>query len=473
MQPATWFALAGYGMLPVALWLHQRGRDRWSLAALVLCAALLRLGPSLDPGLHPWDERYHALVAKNLAEDPLEPTLYADPLLPHDDANWTVAHIWLHKPPFAMWCMALSIKILGPHVLAVRLPSILFACLAVVLSHSLAKSLVSLRVAFWSALLFAINGHLIELASGRTSTDHVDAILVALILAGAYAGVRMAQQRSFFWACISGACMGLAFLTKTWPALLVCPIVFVALLSYSASTPAHSMALFGAVVLTALVIVLPWQLHVHATFPTSMLRASAATFDHFQQDIETHARPWYYYLAQIPMMHGELAPLAILWSIVMIIRKRSRPPLLLLAWVIVPFIVFSFARSKMPAYTAIAAPAVFMLIAMVLSDWWSVKKSLAQWLALPAAFLLVLLPLRFSWDRVKPFAAVTATWNTPAHLVHAPPRTVVLHCPDPIELMFRTPVAAAYTGGMDAHTREDLEAQGYRFVPFQSDPPQR
>lgn len=471
IHPHTVIAISGYLLLAFSWYWHKRGRDRWALWVIVLSAGLLRLGPSLDPSLHLWDERYHALVAKNLAEDPFTPTLYADPSLPHADDNWTQAHVWLHKPPFAMWCMAGSIKLFGTHAWVVRLPSILFSCIAVALCFAIASALVSTSVAFWSAFLFAINGHLVELASGRTATDHVDAILVALVLAGAYSAIRMARRGEFAWALACGACLGLAFLTKTWPSLLILAIAVTGSFIHSGNGPVRTSALLGTVVLAGLALALPWQVHVHLNFPMVAAESSRSTLNHFGQDIEQHARPWYYYFSQLPMIHGEFAPIAVIWSAIMILRKRSWPPLILLVWFAVPFTVFSFAVSKMPAYTAIAAPALFILIAMAIADWTTQERTRvrSKIVASIAALFLVVLPFRFSWDRVRPFDKVAAAYAMPAHLVDPAPLTVVLNCPDPIDLMFRTPVAAAYSGVIDQDEQERLKARGYRFVHFQAD----
>ncbi len=38
--------------------------------------------------LHDWDERYHALVAKNMIEQPFKPMLYKNPVLPYDYKDW-------------------------------------------------------------------------------------------------------------------------------------------------------------------------------------------------------------------------------------------------------------------------------------------------------------------------------------------------------------------------------------------------
>ena len=54
------------------------------LILLLVGGLLLRVRLSADIGLHKWDERFHALVAKNVIADPLEPTLYSHPALPYD-----------------------------------------------------------------------------------------------------------------------------------------------------------------------------------------------------------------------------------------------------------------------------------------------------------------------------------------------------------------------------------------------------
>jgi 4-amino-4-deoxy-L-arabinose transferase len=69
----------------VAAWRAQ-ARAREGVAVLLICAGalFLRAFAASDPFLHEWDERFHALVAKNLASHPLVPTLYDDPALPFD-----------------------------------------------------------------------------------------------------------------------------------------------------------------------------------------------------------------------------------------------------------------------------------------------------------------------------------------------------------------------------------------------------
>src|SRR5688572_19622660 len=105
--------------------LGHRQRWRASMLALGLSALLIRGYAAADRSLHPWDERYHALVAKNFIETPLTPRLYHTPVLPYDHRAWTGNYIWMHKPPLALWLQAGSMKMFGVHEFALRLPSVL------------------------------------------------------------------------------------------------------------------------------------------------------------------------------------------------------------------------------------------------------------------------------------------------------------------------------------------------------------
>ena len=113
---------------------YQKERQdawQWSLVLIILAGLLLRIFVSTDMYLHDWDERFHALVAKNLMEHPLLPTLYDNPVLAYDYTAWNMNHIWVHKQPAPLWIMALSMKLFGISTWAMRLPSILFSTSAI------------------------------------------------------------------------------------------------------------------------------------------------------------------------------------------------------------------------------------------------------------------------------------------------------------------------------------------------------
>lgn len=458
-------ALLGFALFAAALlW-----RRTMALRVTYLCtgAALLRLSCSLDPYLHPWDERYHALVGKNGVEAPLVPRLYVDEALPHDNTDWTTSWVWLHKPPLATWAISSSLALFGNEVWAVRLPSLLFGVIGTYLCFLLASSVVCDRIGLWAGALWAVNGHLIELASGRTSTDHIDALLVPMVLAGAVAALRMAKTNSTWWAFATGVAMGLGFLTKAWPALTVFLLAAVVLYSVSSISKARSAGLLAMVVGVAILIAGPWQIYMSMRFPELVALEAKANWAHLAENVEDHARPWYYYLAQFPMIHGEAAPIAVIAGLWLLWRKRDQHTLFLSVWFVVPFALFSLAKSKMPAYTAIAAPSIFVLIAIAADDWWKRYRTgtSRKWFVLVGVVLLVVLPLRFSWNRVKPFEEPECRYAITEELKHLGPHDVVIGFQDPIALMFHTNVGAAYEQLPDS-TIASVRSKGYRVLRF-------
>ena len=167
---------------------YQKGQITRALCLIIALGFLVRLFVSCDFYLHEWDERYHALVAKNLIDNPLKPLLYAHPILPYDYTQWASNHVWLHKQPFALWMMALSLKIFGIHELALRLPSILVSTCSICLTFQIAKRLFNQKIALIAAFLHSINGLLIELVGGRAATDHIDVFFCFLVELSVYLG---------------------------------------------------------------------------------------------------------------------------------------------------------------------------------------------------------------------------------------------------------------------------------------------
>lgn len=132
--------------------------------------------------LHPWDERYHALVAKNMMNNPFVPKLYPDHIIDYDYKDWAANKIWVHKQPVPLWSMAASMKIFGVSEFTLRLPSVLLSTLSIFLTFWIGRFLSSSeRVGLIAAFLLSINGLTIELASGRVATDHVDTFFMSLV----------------------------------------------------------------------------------------------------------------------------------------------------------------------------------------------------------------------------------------------------------------------------------------------------
>ena len=72
----------------VAFRLHAKSKYLPALGLLLLGGLALRVYTSTDCFLHDWDERYHALVGKNLLNHFFRPTLYENMAIPVDYTNW-------------------------------------------------------------------------------------------------------------------------------------------------------------------------------------------------------------------------------------------------------------------------------------------------------------------------------------------------------------------------------------------------
>ena len=165
----------------IAFYYSKHDKIKSAVLLVVLAGFIIRCFVASDPYLHPWDERYDALVAKNIISEPLKPTLYEDPVLPYNYKQWHKNHIWVHKQPMPLWMMAASMNVFGVNEFAMRLPSVLLSTLGIWLIFLVGIYFYNRKVAFVSAFLFSLNGLIIELTGGRVATDHYDLYFISYL----------------------------------------------------------------------------------------------------------------------------------------------------------------------------------------------------------------------------------------------------------------------------------------------------
>ncbi len=514
-------ALAAAGLLFGYAWrAWRRGRPEAAAAAIVAAGLVLRMYAGCDLFLHTWDERYHALVAKHLVEHPLVPTLYEHPVLPYDYRDWRANHVWLHKPPLALWLMAAGMRLLGPDEIAMRLPSLLLSALAILLTYVIGSHLGGRRVGLLAAAFQAVNGYLLQLPGGRVAVDHVDNALVFFVELGVLGAVLQARGwrrgpasgrdagpatgpataagpggwPAFLLATLAiGAVCGLAVLTKWLPGLLPIPVWLA--LAWRRQPPRRLAAGLVAMTAACAAVALPWQLHIRAAFPLEARWESAYNLYHLAVPIEGLGGSPLFYLLRMPRYFGELIYLPLAWFLVSLVhpawrpvrRAVTRPPgseaaagrqaldlLPVAVWLLLPLVAFSLAATKLGAYIMIAAPALFIVEASFWLWLWDRRTSPGKGRAAVAALrwtalaLLPLLPLRYtverlkirpSYDRNPPW--VRALRALPAQLGPGP--VVLFHLDRPLEAMFYTPYVA-YEGVPTPAQARRLVAAGYRVV---------
>lgn len=399
---AILFSTFGYG----ASWhFYQKNQFKTALFLLLLSGLILRIYSSTDFYLHTWDERYHALVAKNLMEHPLVPTLYDNPVLPYDYENWTANHVWLHKQPFPLWTMAASMWLFGVHEIALRIPSMIMTTVGIWLTFSIGTFFFNKKAGYWAAFLYSINGLILELTGGRVATDHIDVFFLFFIELAVYFCIVFIQQKKTIYTVLSGICIGIAILSKWLPALIVFPIWLLLTLDSKAFSTRSIVLQFIVLLTVCTMVFLPWQCYIFDAFPTEAKWESTFNFKHLTQDLEGRGRPFYYFVERIGINYGSLIYLPIIWFFWSIIKKPfDKKRLALFTWFAVPLIFFSFAKTKMQGYLLFTSPALFIVTAafyLFLSEYRKTHRP--KWLMNGILILLIGLPIRYAIERLKPF----------------------------------------------------------------------
>ena len=346
-----------------AAWRYQKmGNFQLALLLLVVCGVILRVYISTDMMLHPWDERYHALVARNMINHPFRPTLYDQPLLPFDYQNWTGNHIWLHKQPLPLWTMAISMRILGINEIALRIPSILLSSMGIWLVYHIGSYLFNRRTAFLAAFLFSINGLILELTGGRVATDHIDIFFLFFILLSIFFTIRFVQKKSNIFNVLAGLALGAAILTKWLPALIVLPVWLLLVTGSGAFATRRVILQLLLVAGTCTVVFLPWQLYIFHRFPQEAAWEFIYNFRHITVAVEEQNESPWYFIQRIGINYGELIYLPIIWFLWKTVGSpKDYKRLALTTWFLIPFIFFTLAKSKMQAYLIFTSPALFLM----------------------------------------------------------------------------------------------------------------
>ncbi|MBI2722238.1 MAG: glycosyltransferase family 39 protein [Bacteroidetes bacterium] len=439
---------------------------------IFLCGLILRVYTGTDLYLHNWDERYHALVAKNLLNHPLKPTLYDNPLFHYDIQNWVANHVWLEKPPLSLWFASLSLKIFGLSEIALRLPSILISAFAILFTFLIGKELFNRKIGLLAAFLHSIHGLLIEVAAGRVSSDLVETCFVFFVEVALCVGIYSIKRKpSYTFSIFIGILMGCSLLSKWNPGLLVIPVWFIGAF-FSKKYSLKQLILHSFVILlSGGVTFLPWIFHVMRNFPAEGEFVLKKFVNAYNNTLENHKGPIYYYLVQIRILFGEVIYIPLVISAFFICRKKVRWELILItAWWLIPMIVFSLAATKRQTYLLICSPAFFLVISYIFFYLKYIRFKFKYKIFINVILvLLIVLPIRYSIERIKPFeitsgeSKIASKQKNIKHLLPQRRNIVLFNINSPIEVMFYTD-CIAYQNIPEEQKINELINSGYLIV---------
>ena len=182
--------------------------------------------------------------------------------------------ITVDKPPVSQWVMGLSGQIFGFSSASMLVPQALMAVAAVALLYG-AVARVSGRGA---GLLAGSALALLPVAAMMFRFNNPDAVMVLLMMAGAYCTIRSLQKASPMWIALAGVALGFAFLAKMLEGLMVLPALGLAYLIVApTSLPKRLLHLIGA--LAALLVSSGWYVLLTIMWPASSRPFMAGSTD--------------------------------------------------------------------------------------------------------------------------------------------------------------------------------------------------
>jgi len=365
--------------------------------------------------------------------------------------------------------MAASLWLFGSHELAVRLPSILLSTIGIWLTYQIGSSLFNRKIGYLAAFFYSINGLIIELTAGRWATDHVDIFFLFFIELAVFFSIRFIQKQKTIFTILTGLSIGAAVLSKWLPALIVLPIWLLLVIDSGKFRTKTIVIQFIILLSVCLIVFLPWQIYIHKAFPLEAAWEAQFNRLHLTQVIEGQTGPFYYYLNKIRINYGELVYLPLIWFLWKTIQERlNLRRLAITVWLIIPLLFFSVAKSKMQAFILFTSPAIFFMIAefwFALADYQ--KNHRYKWLSRLVLILLIVLPLRYTIERVKPFSTSERepAWVVELKKINQLKITngILFNYDRPIEAMFYTNLTV-YPDIPDRETLIGLIEKGYTIM---------
>ena len=375
-------------------------KDRFEIALtiILILGFALRYYTSCDFFLHNWDERYHALVAKNLVHHFAIPTLYETPIYVNLNSDWTNGHLWLHKPPLTLWVIALSIKCLGVNELAIRIPSIILSTLGIWLTYQIAIFFFNKLTAFIAAALFSVNGLIIEITAGRVATDHIDLFFMILIEIAVLVVLLTIRKKTYYFTALIGVLIGLAVLTKWLAAYIILPIWAIMVLESKKYSIKEGLMHLVAILIVSIIVYAPWYIYIHQNFHEEALKEQINIKRHFTEILDNQGGP---------KIHFQLLYFGEFLYKTFYANKDQIKYLAIWVWVGIPILIFSIAKTKMQGYILFSAPAFLLITADTMHTLYcrigQGQNNLINKITYLLFALFICIPFRYAIERIKPF----------------------------------------------------------------------
>ncbi|NCD32276.1 MAG: phospholipid carrier-dependent glycosyltransferase [Spartobacteria bacterium] len=360
-------------MILMSGWSYMRQRDGLALLFLTLGGLLLRVAViSFDPFINEWDERFHALVAKNMLEHPFVPMLIKNPVLAFDYTDWTSNHVWLHNPPLFLWIIALSYKVFGINEMALRIPSLLMSSLLIPIIYRMGLICANRAVAYAAAFLYSVSLYSLLLLTGFINLDHNDIAFVFFVTLSIWCFFEYWTSKKWVWLIPLGVTAGAAALTKWLTGFLIFGGWGIAVLCDAQERTKPSAYL--KIVLSfffGLFVFLPWQIYAMKTYPAEYAFVREYYTMHVQHALDGHTGTIWFHFDMFKEQYGRVAYYLIIPALILfLIKLRNRGLAVAGGFCIgVVYVFFSFfVKTKMSGFCYIVCSLMYLALGYLLTS---------------------------------------------------------------------------------------------------------
>ena len=320
-------------------------RDSLAVAALLLLSGVFCF-LHLNQGALYYDEAIYAQVAKE--------TVAGD--------HWITLHWngqpWFHKPPLYFWTTALLFKAFGPSEFSARALSAAAGVGCITLTYLIAKHLYDRNAGLISGVILLTSAlFLVNARQGMT-----DVLMTFFILLSVYAYLRSSSE-SQYWIIVGAAC-GFAVLTKGVAGLLA-PAIIGASIILDRRSQALKQKTFWSGVVAFATLAASWHCILIAIHGQSFLETYL--FRHIiERSVSDLHRYNYSYGFYFSVLWDFVWPWAVLMLPAVLVALKRKHSKVLVVQALLPFILFSLARTKFSWYAVPVIPALAILVGLMI-----------------------------------------------------------------------------------------------------------
>lgn len=297
-------------------------------------------------GVDSWDEARHGINAYEMLKN----------------GSWIVntyryqPDYWNLKPPLSFWAILLDFRLFGTTVLALRFYSAVSIFATVLLVSRFVCKRYGRTACLVVTALLACENMLYRYHFGRNGdADALFCLLCTLSVLSAFWA--QTQKR---WLFLSGLCFSLAFLDKSWHACIL--LVIIGLFLLGSRQLFHLGArIWAGMLACAFVPVIGWAVWRYTADGTAFFRGmiDRDLLARSSRPLEGHGGDVLYYVTLTLLQNalGALFFAALCLLVVWLAARRGRlsaamrkDALLLVLWIVIPFVFFSIAATKYSWY---------------------------------------------------------------------------------------------------------------------------